>query len=411
MNDRLTLPDRLNALAESGLLSSETVLPWLDRVTALAASAIDVPVTLATVLDGEMEHILSVGGDDASWLGGRRTPASHSFCQFVVAGNAPLLIGDARQDPTFREHHAVTNYNIVAYAGVPIHDERGHPLGALCAIQRSPREWLPEDIAALQTLAAQVTLELKVRAQSRMLTKSETSHRLLDAHRRQLTRLTLHDLRTPLTALLLGLQMIERNGTLNPRQTDNLAVCLRSASQMHAIVDELLDIAALEQRGPLALSRHLHRPADLIVRAVQQVQPLAMNGLLDLGVEIVDDLPTVQCDGDKVIRVLTNLLSNAVKFTEPGGKVRVKAQPAPRVDGTPPAIVFHVVDTGIGMADTSRIFDEGVRLDASATTRRSAGLGLTFCKMVVEAHGGQVAVQSAPNQGSTFSFTLPIGPA
>ncbi|MGH8630234.1 MAG: sensor histidine kinase, partial [Burkholderiales bacterium] len=118
------------------------------------------------------------------------------------------------------------------------------------------------------------------------------------------------------------------------------------------------------------------------------------------------DLPLVLADPTLVSRVLDNLISNALKYTERGGRVRLSAEMNQQ------AVIVRVQDDGEGVPPehAERIFDKFAQvLNANgAPLRQGAGLGLTFCKLAVEAHGGRIWVESAPGQGSTFLFTLPV---
>src|SRR5207247_446426 len=118
-------------------------------------------------------------------------------------------------------------------------------------------------------------------------------------------------------------------------------------------------------------------------------------------------LPTFSGDEDKLVRTLVNLLSNAIRFTPPGGKITAGA----RFDERQMAIEFAVRDTGEGIPEAAfqRIFEKFGQAHArQAGQRTSTGLGLTFCKMVVETHGGRIWVESEVGKGSTFFFTIPL---
>jgi signal transduction histidine kinase len=172
----------------------------------------------------------------------------------------------------------------------------------------------------------------------------------------------------------------------------------------------LLDIGSVDQRGRKALNYRSCAAGDLIDRALEQVSPLAQNKAIKVSRDVAPNIPRLVADEDKLTRVLVNLLGNAVKFTPTGGTVRVSARS--ELAGTPrePSIVFSVEDSGIGVAPEhqARIFEHGVKLDAAAPTSKSAGLGLTFCQRIVEAHGGTIQVSSEKGQGSCFTFRIPI---
>jgi two-component system, sensor histidine kinase and response regulator len=128
-----------------------------------------------------------------------------------------------------------------------------------------------------------------------------------------------------------------------------------------------------------------------------------------LAQEIVPDLPTLYADEEKLLRTLVNLLGNAIKFTPAGGAVTLSARPS----DTERVLLLSVTDTGEGIPAEAfaRIFEKFGQVESRQAGRRmSTGLGLTFCKMVVEAHGGRIWVESELGQGSTFSFTVPLTP-
>jgi signal transduction histidine kinase len=124
-------------------------------------------------------------------------------------------------------------------------------------------------------------------------------------------------------------------------------------------------------------------------------------------VELVVDLPAeplhLQLDPDRIVQVLANLIGNALKFTPPGGRVHVRCLAAEST------FRCEVVDTGVGIApaDRPRLFQRFGQLEIGARKRGSTGLGLSISKAIVEAHGGQIGVDSEPGRGSTFWFTLP----
>jgi signal transduction histidine kinase len=114
-------------------------------------------------------------------------------------------------------------------------------------------------------------------------------------------------------------------------------------------------------------------------------------------------LPPIEMDGDMIRRVLINLLENAVKYTRGGGSITVSATRHEQ------AVLVSVADSGAGIAarDQQRIFDKFARVEEEGRPK-GLGLGLAFCRMAVEAHGGRIWVESVEGRGSTFSFTLPV---
>lgn len=277
-------------------------------------------------------------------------------------------------------------------------------------------------------------LRARVRAcldKKQMWDELETRYRQLkdlEQLRDSLTYMIVHDLRTPLTSLLTGLQTLEAIGDLDAIQTEMLEVSVSGGNTLLGMINDLLDVSKMED-GSLALERGEVAPNALIWGALQQVKALAQSKHLHLHQEIAPDLPSLWADEEKLRRVLVNLVSNAIKFTPDSGDItvsvrlqeQIQEQNATSNDNSTQAasadaqhgnaLLFMVQDTGEGIPRESfgRIFEKfGQVENRKAGRKMSTGLGLTFCKMVVEAHGGKIRVESELGQGSTFLFTIPL---
>ena len=223
--------------------------------------------------------------------------------------------------------------------------------------------------------------------------------------REDLTHMIVHDLRNPLGSIMSSLQLIrtaitEQDETLPVMQL--LGISIRSGQKLHRLIDSLLDLARLET-GETELSRTPVSPAFLASEASEEVQPLALNKELVLEVNVAANLPKVVVDRDLILRVLVNLLDNALKFTPRGGHVSLD------VKHSREGMLFSVSDTGPGIAEEhrQRIFERFMRL-SNAVGVKGTGLGLTFCKLAIEAHGGSIWVESEVGIGSSFIFSLPL---
>ncbi|HEX8235803.1 MAG TPA: ATP-binding protein [Abditibacteriaceae bacterium] len=222
-----------------------------------------------------------------------------------------------------------------------------------------------------------------------------------------LTHMVIHDLRTPLTALSSGLSTMEACGELNEIQQEILEISLQGANTLGAMINDLLDISKMED-GSLRLEYEELTAHHLVEAALQQVAPLAADKALNLVKHIELNAPPLQADRDKMLRTLVNLLGNAIKFTPQRGTVTIEVQCS---DGS---LTFCVHDTGEGIPEEAfeRIFEKFGQVESrKAGKQMSSGLGLTFCKMAVEAHGGRIWVESEIGAGSRFSFTVPLRPS
>lgn len=228
----------------------------------------------------------------------------------------------------------------------------------------------------------------------------------LETLRDDLTHMIIHDLRTPLTSLLTGLQTLAFSENLDETDREVLAMSVGGGRTLLGMINDLLDISKMED-GSLILESSSISPQSIVEQAVEQIASLVKEKQITLRYEIEAGLPDIVLDEEKVRRTLVNLLGNAVKFTPVGGTITISADSCHQED----ALCFSVRDTGEGIPREAfgRIFEKfGQAVSRKEGRKMSTGLGLTFCKMAVEAHGGRIWVESELGVGSEFLFTLPL---
>ena len=227
----------------------------------------------------------------------------------------------------------------------------------------------------------------------------------LEKLRDDLTHMIIHDLRTPLTSVIAGMQTLDVVGDLNEDQREMMGIAVVGGQVLLGMINDLLDVEKLES-GSMPLDHVTLSAAGLVASAVRQVASLAESQRLRLVQQIAPDLPPFPGDEDKLRRTLVNLLGNAIKFTPAGGTITVGAG----YSETGQSVLFSVSDTGEGIPPEAfgRIFEKfGQVASRHGGRTMSTGLGLTFCKLAVEAHGGRIWVESRPGEGSAFFFTIP----
>jgi PAS domain S-box-containing protein len=232
------------------------------------------------------------------------------------------------------------------------------------------------------------------------LAASYVELRKLQELRDNLTHMIVHDLRSPLTGVIGYLDLFKRRSApkLDQKELSYIETASKAAEQLNEMITSLLDTNRLESgEMPLDCGEH---DIPAIVRAAIESLASAM-GERKLTTEIAGGNQIAFCDADLVRRVVSNLLTNALKFTPARGSIAVRVAPN---NG---AIEVSVSDTGPGIPaeEHVRIFEKFGQVGNG--TRHSTGLGLTFCKLAVEAQSGTIGVQSAPGEGSRFWFTLP----
>ncbi|MFQ5509943.1 MAG: ATP-binding protein [Leptospirillia bacterium] len=218
-----------------------------------------------------------------------------------------------------------------------------------------------------------------------------------------------HELKTPMTVIReFSMIMIDGiAGELSEEQRSYLHIIRRNCDQMTVMVNDLLDSSRLEN-GKLSIYKEPCSIGALIESVASEIQPIMLEGGIELSCDVQPDLPEVALDSSRMRQVLDNLLSNAAKFTPPGGRVEVRAEYGKNDDEN---IRISVTDSGKGMEKThlEYVFDRFYQVgDRHTEGTGGLGLGLNICKGIVDLHGGSLEVTSEPGYGSTFSFTLPV---
>jgi signal transduction histidine kinase len=239
-----------------------------------------------------------------------------------------------------------------------------------------------------------------------IITYAVSALRRAQEQHEELAHFIVHDLRAPLSNVMTGLQTLQEIGgdTQDEAQKDLIVMCLVSCKRMLTLINSLLDLAQLES-GRMSLAQSDENVKGLINASMQQVAVWAERNRVTLVSQLDPGIGTVYVDPMVTMRILVNLLSNAIKFSKPEAVVTVRAAP---VEGG--KIAFSVIDQGQGIpqAWASRVFDRFVQVDTrKAVGSVGSGLGLTFCRLAVEAQGGHIWLESEEGKGTTVTFTLP----
>ncbi len=221
-----------------------------------------------------------------------------------------------------------------------------------------------------------------------------------------------HELKQPMTSMKGYTDLLKKGiaGTLNKQQTQFLDVIRSNVQRMDRLVQDLLDMSRIEA-GRVHLEMEDVAPGAVAEEAVQTFQQSIENKQQTLTLDLEPDLPVVRGDAGRLGQVLTNLLSNANKYTPEGGSITVRVTQC-ELDGQS-YVRWSVEDTGIGMTseEMEMLFTKFFRSDSPEVRNvKGTGLGLVITRSLVEMHDGHLRVQSAPGEGSTFSFLIPTMP-
>jgi len=231
---------------------------------------------------------------------------------------------------------------------------------------------------------------------------SERKH--LAAMQEDLMTMVYHDIRSPLSNVVSSLDVLTRQLRDNQETSVKtmLSVAHRSAERIMRLVNTLLDIRKIEE-GQSILHSDYDSPAQIVSDALDICQPIATSKRIAFESDVPGNLPDIPVDRDMIRRVVINLLENAIKFSPSNKKVIIQVRQRPGV------ILFCIEDQGPGIPEEQLeiVFNKFTRLKTASTTQ-GFGLGLAFCKLAVEAHGGEIGGESQVGKGTRFSFTIPI---
>jgi signal transduction histidine kinase len=413
------------------LMASVEQLKALGEVSRAVSSTLDLDLVLSTIvsravhlsgLDGgvvfEYDDVhedfvqraaTEVGDELAKARRGTRISKGEGVLGRTAVVLEPVQVPDISVPGAYesRLRDNLIASGIRALLAVPMVHE-GRIVGSLLVSRNEPGEFPTETIELLTTFASQSALAIQ---NARLYKELEAKTRQLEAanrHKDEFLASMSHELRTPLNAVIgFSEVLIEKMfGDVNAKQEEYLNDILASGRHLLSLINDILDLAKIEA-GRMDLDLEDFDVAQAIDNAIVLIRERATRKGLTLDTRLDRELGSLRGDQRKIKQVLLNLLSNAVKFTPEGGHVEVRAQ---RLDGQ---VEVSVADTGTGIAaeDLEVVFEEFRQIGTDyAKKHEGTGLGLTLSRKFVELHGGRIWVKSQLGQGSTFTFTLPVGP-
>ncbi len=370
-----------------------------DRVMDLA---LEWAVKLADA-DGGMLLLLEEGAETARVVASRgrdaapdRVPLAHPAISRVLANGESVVM----HGPVSAQ--SVDGTPAIAQVAVPI--KREGRVTALLALESNRENVFDEDkVAFLERLADHAAIAIEnVRLYDAVVAATDAKSTLIS--------LVSHELRVPMTSIKGYTEMLEAGaaGPVTEMQLEFLDTIQRSVDRMSVLVSDLSDINRMES-GRLRLNLGPVDLADVIDEAVAGLQTQFVAKGHTVSVDIPDDLPSVLADRSRTVQILTNLLSNANKYSPKGRPVTVTAENVDREGRR--FLRVAVIDQGIGITpeDQAQLFTQFFRsLDPAVRDETGWGLGLSIVKMMVEAQGGAITVESTPGVGSCFAFTLAV---
>jgi signal transduction histidine kinase len=319
---------------------------------------------------------------------------------------APVVVEDTETDPAWQAYRDVFRAErIRALAFVPLVHHR-KLIGKLMLYRDEPRPFSASELQLTSTVAIHVAQAIERKRGEQELARAYRVER--DAHleaeeatraREEILSVVSHDLRNPLSAIIMGASMLLASESAEKRARMVAERIHRQAERMTRLIEDLVDFAGI-QAGRIAIARAKHAPEEIIAAARDLFGPIAEERGLELEALTPPGLPAIECDSERAVQVISNLVANALKVTPRGGRIAIGVEPQDR------QIVFYVKDTGPGIDpdDLPNLFERFWR--GKKSNYRGAGLGLSIARGIVDAHGGRIWAESTLGSGSTFYFSL-----
>ncbi len=342
---------------------------------------------MQTVFDSAREGMLLFSGDGILLLANRAAEHLLGYPLNRVQGQVALSLS------------ALAPLHAALAEGLPREPSRRH---YRLDVSEVPRDIEETTIPVLDNLNQPVGRLLVLR--------DVTQEEALKQFQQEISNMLVHDLRGPMTSVISSLRLL--NDLIAVEDYSDLGnvieIALTSANSQLDLIESLLDIARLE-RHQMPINISVVALPALVANALQAFEAIAQSANISLVNQVAPNVPSVAVDREQINRVLFNLLDNAIRHTPSGGQIRVSANlersAAERM------LTVSITDTGKGVPpeQRTRIFEKFVQISKSAVRgHRGSGLGLTFCRLAVEAHGGKIWVESGAEGGAAFVFTLPL---
>jgi signal transduction histidine kinase len=317
--------------------------------------------------------------------------------------NESCIEEQVQKCPGFR---TLKKEGVESFINVPVRANR-EILGIIQLASRTPRKFRPEEVNLLETIGNQMGVAVQ-KAQLYEETRRQAVE-LAKANKMQadFSAMIAHDLRSPLVNIM-GVVEVMMAGMFGAVTEEQKKWLLRLQANSRGLVDlvgDFLDVSKLES-GYVDLNREEVNLAGIIEKSIENFRLMALDKRISIKGTADPTLPSIHADPRRLDQVLNNLISNAIKFTNEGGSVEVAAA---AIDATKVGVRVRDNGEGIPADEIGQIFDkyrQGGNVKHSSD--KGTGLGLVICKMIVEAHGGCIWVESEVGKGSTFFVSLPV---
>lgn len=387
-SDTIVEKERIQSLKKYNILDTPPDGSF-DRITELAAKLLNVPIAIVSLVDTDRIWFKSKYGLDVQQIG--RDPG---LCASAILSDDLYVVDDTLTDPrTLANPLVASDFGLRFYAAVPIKVKDGHNLGTLCILDKKPRHLSGSEKEILQYLGDICIDQMELRLAARTAIYQQNL----------VLNIAAHDLKNPLTTITVWAELAKASKN-DPDAVDKMCDRIKEAgTKMNRLVNDLLETAR-EEAGKIQLKITKVDLAAVVQTVVKTNEVVANKKNIKLELQIIDE-PVINADENRITEIADNLINNGIKYSPEGKKITVTVYKENK------QAIVRVKDEGQGLTeeDKSKLFQRFVRLSAQPTAGESStGLGLSIVKTLIEAHNGEIEVESeGKNKGATFIIKLP----
>ena len=383
------------------LLESYSILDTLpetdfDNITAIASQICNIPISLITLVDRDRQWFKSHHGLEVT-----ETPREHAFCAHAIHDtNTVFIIEDARNDERFHDNPLVTGYpNVIFYAGVPLTNSAGLPLGTLCVIDNKPNVLNESQLKALKSLANQVMNLLELRKNKFYLEKAILELEIRNQELEKFVYVAAHDLKSPLNNIstLTNLLKEEYSTEIDTEAQNIITSIQHSSEQLRSLIDGLLDYSKS--------TKVIHdNKTEINLEKLREDLIILFSFESKCIIKLTSDLKHIYANKTAIEQILIHLVTNAIKHNDkPVTEIELNATE----NKTQYKISLKDNGPGIPLESRQRIFQLFETLtDKDKFGQTNIGIGLATVKKLVENLGGQIHVESEIGESASFIFTI-----
>lgn len=387
--------NRIHALESYNVLDTLSEEEY-DDITEIASTICEMPIALVSLVDSNRQFFKSHHGLDIN-----ETPRAYSFCSVAIeTPDNMMIIEDSRKDDRFKDNPIVTGYpHVIFYAGMPLVNPDGYPLGTLCVIDNKPNNLTEKQKNNLKSLGKQVVSILELRRKNILLKSSQEKLTLLAQEMENFAQQASHDLKEPLRMITSFLELFEIKyfKTLNEEGKKYIKIASDSANRLHLLIDDLLEFSMVGNNQDDLKTIDLNE-------VIEEIKKLLFLEIEEKKAKIIySNLPKIKGSEIAIKQLFQNLISNAIKYQSKNN------EPIITITGKNKNTYweFSVCDNGIGINKDyiDSIFTIFKRLHRKEEYP-GTGIGLAICKKIVKQHHGEIWVESIEGKGSCFNFTI-----